>query len=80
MVHDPRTPPRPSSSGPVADPASPSAPARPDDEERAWAFLARCTAWEHRLAELRRRAAVDVDGAVAPPVAPGIPVRRPEAA
>jgi hypothetical protein len=47
---------RSASSSPDAAAAAPDATARPDDVDRAWAFLARNTAWEQRLAELRLRA------------------------
>jgi hypothetical protein len=57
--------PRPASSTPDADAAAPHAAARPDDVERAWAFLARRTAWERRLTDLRRDAG-SVAGAPAP--------------
>lgn len=56
MAHAPTPQPRPSSSELPAAAARPDAVARPDDEARAWAFLARRTAWEHRLDALRRDA------------------------
>lgn len=62
-----RTPqPRPAPSSPDADAAAPDAAARPDDADRAWAFLARRTAWERRLAELRHHAGLGAPETVGP--------------
>lgn len=55
MAHAPTPQPRPAST-PPAGAAHPDAATRPDDAARAWAFLARRTAWEHRLDALRRDA------------------------
>jgi hypothetical protein len=71
--------PRPASSTPDADAAAPDAAARPDDAERAWAFLARRTAWERRLTELRLDAAPGADApSERPSATPALD--RPEAA